>query len=56
MVASEFVSELRQRYGIEFHDLSLLDEAFTHSSYVNEHKEWLKLYLPARTALVLKKN
>ena len=39
MVASEFVSELRQRYGIEFHDLSLLDEAFTHSSYVNEHKE-----------------
>ncbi len=30
MVASEFVSELRQRYGIEFHDLSLLDEAFTH--------------------------
>ena len=33
MVASEFVSELRQRYGIEFHDLSLLDEAFTHSSY-----------------------
>ncbi|WP_125704396.1 ribonuclease III [Lacticaseibacillus daqingensis] len=39
MVASEFVSELRHRYGIEFHDLSLLDEAFTHSSYVNEHKE-----------------
>ncbi|KRN22277.1 ribonuclease III [Lacticaseibacillus camelliae] len=39
MVASEFVSELRQRYGIEFKDLSLLDEAFTHSSYVNEHKE-----------------
>ncbi len=30
---------MRQRYGIEFHDLSLLDEAFTHSSYVNEHKE-----------------
>lgn len=39
MVASEFVSELRQRYGIEFRNLALLDEAFTHSSYVNEHKE-----------------
>lgn len=24
--------------------------------YVEEHKEWLKLYLPARSALVLKKN
>lgn len=39
MVASEFVSELRNRYGIEFHDLAILDEAFTHSSYVNEHQE-----------------
>ena len=24
--------------------------------YVNDRKEWLKLYLPARSALVLKKN
>ncbi|MFD1429950.1 ribonuclease III [Lacticaseibacillus mingshuiensis] len=39
MVASEFVSELRQRYGVEFKNLAILDEAFTHSSYVNEHKE-----------------
>jgi len=39
MVASEFVSELRQRYGIEFNNLAVLDEAFTHSSYVNEHRE-----------------
>lgn len=39
MVASEFVSELRHRYGIEFKNLALLDEAFTHSSYVNEHQE-----------------
>ncbi|KRK74323.1 ribonuclease III [Lacticaseibacillus nasuensis] len=38
MVASEFVSELRHRYGIEFKDLAILDEAFTHSSYVNEHQ------------------
>lgn len=33
------VSELRARYGIEFNNLALLDEAFTHSSYVNEHRE-----------------
>jgi ribonuclease-3 len=39
MVVAEFVSELRQRYGIEFKDLSILDEAFTHSSYANEHRE-----------------
>ena len=37
------------------------DDALTHFTnydplYVNEHKEWLKLYLPARTALVLKKK
>lgn len=38
----ELANELRLNYGIEFHDLSLLDEAFTHSSYVNEHRE-LKL-------------
>lgn len=25
-------------------------------AYVNEHKEWLKLYIPARSAVVLKKN
>lgn len=33
------VSELRARYGIEFQNLAILDEAFTHSSYVNEHRE-----------------
>ena len=25
-------------------------------AYVTEHKEWLKLYVPARSAVVLKKN
>lgn len=39
MVATELVSQLRARYGIQFKDLSLLDTAFTHSSYANEHKE-----------------
>lgn len=39
MVKSEFVSGLRRDYGIEFKNLALLDEAFTHSSYANEHRE-----------------
>ena len=39
MVVSEFVSNLRRKYGIEFKNLALLDEAFTHSSYANEHRE-----------------
>lgn len=39
MVDAAFVSELRNRYGIEFKNLRLLDEAFTHSSYANEHPE-----------------
>ena len=39
----------------------LNDDTITHltnydGAYVGERKEWLKLYLPARTALVLKKN
>lgn len=39
----------------------LNDDSVTHFTnfdalYVNEHKEWLKLYIPARTAMVLKKN
>ena len=39
----------------------LTDDTITHLTsydplYVNEHKEWLKLYIPARTAVVLKKN
>ena len=39
----------------------LNDDEMTHITtydpvYVNDRKEWLKLYLPARSALVLKKN
>ena len=39
----------------------LADDTMTHltnydPAYVNEHKEWLKLYIPARSAVVLKKN
>ncbi|WP_152537775.1 ribonuclease III [Agrilactobacillus composti] len=35
----DLANELRLNYGIEFKNLSLLDEAFTHSSYMNEHRE-----------------
>lgn len=36
---------LKQDFGIDFHEQSLLDEAFTHASYVNEHpKQNLKYY------------
>ena len=39
----------------------LSDDSITHLTnydpvYVSEHKEWLKLYIPARSAVVLKKN
>lgn len=39
----------------------LNDDSITHltnydETYVEHHKEWLKLYLPARTAIVLKRN
>ena len=39
----------------------LTDDSIMHltnydPAYVEEHKEWLKLYIPARTAIVLKKN
>ena len=45
----------------EFGGNGLNDDSIVHLTtydplYVNEHKEWLKLYLPARTAFVLKKN
>ena len=39
----------------------LADDTMTHVTnydplYVKDHKEWLKLYIPARSAVVLKKN
>ncbi|GAF41242.1 ribonuclease iii [Agrilactobacillus composti DSM 18527 = JCM 14202] len=39
MMIQDLANELRLNYGIEFKNLSLLDEAFTHSSYMNEHRE-----------------
>lgn len=46
---------------IKYGGNGLADDSVTHltnydPAYVNEHKEWLKLYIPARSAVVLKKN
>ncbi|MDN6639939.1 MAG: ribonuclease III [Tetragenococcus sp.] len=36
---SQFLKELKENFNIVFHDVSLLEQAFTHSSYVNEHRQ-----------------
>ena len=46
---------------VEFGGNGFADDSVTHFTnydplYVNDHKEWLKLYIPARSAVVLKKN
>ena len=45
----------------EFGGFGFTDDTVTHLTnydqlYVDQHKEWLKLYIPARSAVVLKKN
>lgn len=45
----------------EFGGFGFADDSITHLTnydqlYVDQHKEWLKLYIPARSAVVLKKN
>ena len=45
----------------EFGGNGLADDSITHVTnfdplYVNDRKEWLKLYIPARSAVVLRKN
>lgn len=37
VVEQVFLNELRDRFGIEYQNVDLLSEAFTQSSYVNEH-------------------
>lgn len=44
MVSKKFISELEEKYQIKFHNLDLLKEAFTHSSYANEHPEGVRDY------------
>lgn len=45
----------------EYGGFGFADDSLTHLTnydqlYVDQHKEWLKLYVPARSAVVLKKN
>lgn len=35
---NRLTKELKERYQIVFNDVNLLEQAFTHSSYVNEHR------------------
>ncbi|CCI85722.1 ribonuclease III [Lactobacillus pasteurii DSM 23907 = CRBIP 24.76] len=44
MVNKEFIEQLDEKYGIKFHKIELLEEAFTHSSYANEHPEGSRDY------------
>lgn len=37
MVSEAFIKNLKQKYNIKFNNLDLLESAFTHSSYANEH-------------------
>lgn len=37
MVSTKFLKKLKDDYNIEFNNEKLLEEAFTHSSYSNEH-------------------
>ena len=39
MVSSKFINQLETKYHIKFNNSKLLEEAFTHSSYANEHPE-----------------
>jgi len=38
MLNPEFIQLLKDKYNIVFNDISVLEEAFTHASYVNEHR------------------
>lgn len=35
---NQLINELKEKFNIVFRDVSLLEQAFTHSSYVNEHR------------------
>lgn len=44
MISQKFKKRLQDKYGIVFHNEKLLLEAFTHSSYANEHKYSVRDY------------
>lgn len=39
MVSTKFLKKLKDKYNVEFNNEKLLEEAFTHSSYSNEHPD-----------------
>lgn len=39
MVSTKFINQLKTKYKIKFNNPKLLEEAFTHSSYANEHPD-----------------
>ena len=39
MVSTKFLKKLKDEYNVEFNNEKLLEEAFTHSSYSNEHPD-----------------
>lgn len=44
MVSTKFIKQLNEKYQVKFHNVKLLEEAFTHSSYANEHPEGVRDY------------
>lgn len=44
MVSTKFINQLNEKYQVKFHNIKLLEEAFTHSSYANEHPEGVRDY------------
>lgn len=44
MISAEFRRKLKDNYDIAFNNEQLLEEAFTHSSYANEHPESVRDY------------
>lgn len=44
MVSTKFINQLNEKYQVKFNNIKLLEEAFTHSSYANEHPEGVRDY------------
>lgn len=44
MVSTKFIKRLNDQYQIKFRNQKLLEEAFTHSSYANEHRNGIRDY------------
>ena len=53
---AELNTDAREFGGNGVADDSVLHLTNYDALYVDQHKEWLKLYIPARSAVVLKRN